>query len=372
MKVPFIDLKIQYKSIQREIDESLSKSLNEFSFIRGKQVRDFESSFARALKARHCIATSNGTSSLFIALKTLGIGPGDEVITPAFSWISSSETISLCHAQPVFVDVHPQTYTLDPELIEKSITKRTKAVIAVHLYGHAAHISAIREVCRRYKLFLIEDCAQAHLTSENGEVVGTFGDVGAFSFYPTKNLGAYGDAGCVVTNDATLAERMRRFSNHGALQKDDHVLEGMNSRMDTIQASVLKAKLPYLKKWNASRSKNAARYIKALSAIEQIILPRERKNTKHTWHMFVIRCKRRDELQGYLKKKGIQTMIHYPHALTNLSVYTHLSLNQADFPVANSLEKEVLSLPIYPELTDKQIAYICRNIQDFYGKLKPV
>lgn len=372
MKVPFLDLKAQYDSIRPHVDKALKHTIHGFIFIKGKPVTSFEDSFKKILNANHCIAASNGTSSLFIALRSLGIGQGDEVITPSFSWISSSETISLCNAKPVFVDVHPETYTLDPSLIERSITKKTKAIIVVHLYGQAAHVSEIREICRNRGLFLIEDCAQAHLTMENGKAAGTFGEAGAFSFYPTKNLGAYGDAGCIVTGDEELADKMRRFSNHGALQKDDHLFEGINSRMDTIQASVLKAKLPFLKKWNDKRRKNAALYLKLLSSVNDIILPVERMNTRHTWHMFVIRAKKRDELQVYLRKKGVETLIHYPQALTNLGAYSYLSLDPADYPVANLLEKEVLSLPIYPELAEKQIMYACRNIQDFYRKLKSV
>lgn len=372
MKVPFVDLKAQYKTIQSDIDKAIKKSVNDFSFIRGKAVSSFESSFSKLLGVDHCIATGNGTSSLFAALKTLGIKPGDEVITPAFSWISSSETISLCHATPVFIDVDSQTYTLDPKLLEKAITRKTKAVIVVHLYGQCAHISEIKDICRKHNLFLIEDCAQAQLTSEKEKAAGTFGDAGAFSFYPTKNLGAYGDAGCVITNDDELAERIRRFSNHGALYKDDHPVEGMNSRMDTIQAAILKAKLPHLKKWNRQRRQHATKYRQLLSSIDDIVLPVERTGTIHSWHLFVIRCKRRDELRDYLMKKGIQTLIHYPQALTNTEAYSFLRLKSTDFPVANALEREVLSLPIYPELSERQIAFVCRNIQDFYRKLKPV
>jgi dTDP-4-amino-4,6-dideoxygalactose transaminase len=305
-----------------------------------------------------------------MALKALGIGPGDEVITPAFSWISSAETITLCNAKPVFADVHPETYTLDPDLIEPLITKRTRAVIAVHLYGQAAHISRIRKICKKWGLYLIEDCAQAHLTEENGKIAGTFGDAGAFSFYPTKNLGAYGDAGCVVTHRTTLARHMRRLGNHGALQKDDHLIEGFNSRMDVIQAAFLSAKLPYLGQWNTLRRAHAALYTRLLSGIDQVIPPAERPGTTHTFHLYVIRAKKRDQLKTYLETQGIQAIIHYPRALPNTKAYAHLKLDNTSISVSRTLEKEVLSLPIYPELSDRKIRYVTRNIEDFYKKVK--
>jgi len=370
MEVPFVDLEAQYRFIKPALDKAWRDSFYGFRYIGGPVVTAFEDRFKRATGAAHCVAASNGTSALFLALKALGIGLGDEVITPAFSWISSAETITLCHALPVFADVHPETYTLNPELIEGLITPRTRAVIAVHLYGQAAHMARLRKICRQRGLYLIEDCAQAHLTRENDQVVGTFGDVGAFSFYPTKNLGAYGDAGCVVTRRAALARHMRRLANHGALQKDDHLVEGFNSRMDVIQAAFLSAKLPYLARWNARRRAHAALYSRLLAGLGQVILPVERPGTTHTFHLYVVRAKKRDKLKAYLQAQGIQTLVHYPKALTNTPAYAHLGHDRAHFPVANILEKEVLSLPVYPELTERQIRYVCQNIIDFYKKVK--
>lgn len=372
MKVPFVDLRAQYNSIRVPLERAIKSSINEFYFIRGKSVKQFEDSFAQMVGAKHCIATSNGTTSLFIALKSLGIMPGDEVITPAFTWISSSETVSLCHATPVFADVDPETYTLTPALIERHISQKTKAVVVVHLYGQAAPMKEIKALCKKHNLFLIEDCAQAHLTAEDGKSVGTFGDVSAFSFYPTKNLGAFGDAGCLVTNDRQRAEWIRRFANHGALKKDDHLIEGINSRMDSLQASVLNVKLRYLKRWNKQRIKNALLYRSLLKDTGDIVLPYQRTGTEHTYHLFVIRTKYRDRLMDFLSNKGIQTMVHYPQALTNCVPYKQLNSNQNDFPVSNALEKEVLSLPIYPELTKDQIMFVCRNIQLFYKKVNSV
>lgn len=370
MKISFVDLEAQYQSIKPAIDKAWIKGFTSFRYIGGERVAGFENQFKKRLGVEHCVATSNGTSSLYLILRALGIGPGDEVITPAFSWISSSETISLCNATPVFVDVDPVTYTLNAALAERHITSRTKAIIVVHLYGHAADIVRFRKICKKKKLLLIEDCAQAHLTLVNGQPVGTFGDAAAFSFYPTKNLGAYGDAGCIVTRRAALARHIRRLGNHGALRKDDHLIEGFNSRMDVIQAAFLSAKLPYLARWNARRRAHAALYAQLLSGIDQVIPPVERQGTTHTFHLYVIRAKKRDQLKTYLEAQGIQTLIHYPKALPNTRAYAHLKLDRASISVSRTLEKEVLSLPIYPELTDAKIRYVVRNIKDFYKKVK--
>jgi dTDP-4-amino-4,6-dideoxygalactose transaminase len=368
MQIPFTNLQEQHDSIKVELENYIREALNSFQFCKGREVNLFESDFSRLLNAKKCIATGNGTDSLFTVLKSLGIKQGDEVLTPAFSWISSSETISLCGATPVFVDVDPHYYTIDPSLIEKKITTKTKAVVVVHLYGQAAHIGEIRNICNAYNLFLIEDCAQAHLTAENGKCVGTFGDASAFSFYPTKNLGAYGDAGCIVTNNENLAIVLRRFANHGALEKDDHALEGMNSRMDTLQAAVLLAKLPHLKKWNEKRHAHAAQYTDLLKDNENIITPKQRPDTRHTFHIYAIRAKHRNELKQYLYEKGIQTLIHYPTALPNLQAYAYLNVDPQNFPVSTVLQDDVLSLPIFPELQPEAIRYICSCIGEFYRK----
>ena len=367
MKIPFNNLEAQYTNIQAEINEAIQSAIGSFQFVRGPAVTAFENEFAKALQAKHCINTANGTDALFISLKSLNIKPADEVITPAFSWVSSAETISLCGAKPVFVDVDPQTYTIDPGLIEAAITPRTRAVVVVHLYGQVAHVSAIKKICEKHKLFLVEDCAQAHLSKEDGRYAGTIGDVGTFSFYPTKNLGAFGDGGCIVTTDNILAERIRRISNHGALDKDDHQIEGLNSRLDTIQAAILSAKLPHLHRWNEIRRKNASVYKSYLSSIPDIVLPVERSGTYHTYHLFVIRCQQRNKLKSHLETQGIQTIIHYPKALINLPFY-HSKTQSIPFPISTSLQEEVLSLPINPELTIEEIEFVCENIKEFYRK----
>ncbi len=336
--------------------------------MRGEAVGLFEKAFATALGSRHVIGTGNGTDALFAILKCLGTGPGDEVISSAFTWISSAETISLCQARPVFADIRATDYTLDPESVERSISPRTRGVIVTHLYGQAAQVRQIRALCDQHNLFLIEDCAQAHMTSEHDQYVGTIGHAAAFSFYPTKNLGAYGDAGCIATNDDALAERLRRFCNHGALQKDDHLFEGTNSRMDTLQAAVLLVKLPFLKDWNTRRINHARLYGGALHGLSEVTVPVVRPNTVHTFHIYAIRAKNRDQLKNYLEQQGIQTMVHYPVALPNLDAYQYLQHTPNDFPVASALQSEMLSLPIYPELTEDQILQVCKNIWDFYAK----
>lgn len=358
--IPYLQLNTSGISLPQIVDAC------EGTFIKGKVVSQFEDAFKSLLGSSHCISTGSGTDALFIALKCLGIQPGDEVLTPALSWISSAETISLCHAKPVFVDVEEKTYTIDPTKIEACITSKTKAVIAVHLYGQAADLTAIKKICERHNLFLIEDCAQAHLTTWNNQYVGTVGDVGAFSFYPTKNLGAWGDSGCVVTNHAALAEKMRRFANHGALQKEDHLIEGTNSRMDSLQAAVLLQKLPALQTGNDKRAKNANRYTQHLKGLGDIKTPVENVYSNHTYHIYAIRSRKRNELQQYLCDQGIQTLIHYPTALPFLPAYQHLNHQLADFPVAAVLQHELLSLPIHPELTEDQIDYISNHVVKFF------
>jgi len=364
MKIPFFTLRGQYDNIKDDIDRAINKVLTDFQFIKGEEVKLFESEFAKAITTEHCVSTASGTDALFLTLKAIGIQHGDEVITPAWSWISSAETISLCGGTPVFADVDPVYYTIDVAEVEKKITSKTKAVIVVHLYGQAGPLRVLREICVRNNLILIEDCAQAHFTSFEGVYVGADSNAAAFSFYPTKNLGAYGDAGCMVTNDKQIAEKVRRLANHGALQKDDHLIEGTTSRMDTFQASVLLAKLPYLESWNCKRRMHAAQYYDLLKNVPGIVLPAVRPGTVHTYHIFALRTEHRDDLKQFLAQQGIETMIHYPQALVNLPVYRLKTRNK--YRVSNLLEKELLSLPIYPELSNDQISYISEKIVDFF------
>lgn len=368
MQIPFINLQPQYQSIQQEIDTAFRSVFEASYFIGGEVVSKFEKEFAQAYHQKHCIGTGNGTDALFITLKALGIGPGDEVITPAFSCIASAETISLTGARAVFADVETDTYTLDLRDVQRKISSKTKAVIAVHLYGQAAAVSELKKVCDQQKIWLIEDCAQAHLTEENKNLAGTVGIAAAFSFYPTKNLGAYGDAGCILTSDDKLAEKMRRLGNHGALKKDDHTLEGSNSRLDAIQAAVLSVKLKYLVVWNARRIQHAKRYTSLLSNISGVQTPVVRANTTHTFHIYAIRTQQRNELKEFLASHGVETMIHYPKGLPFTEAYSFLHHSLTDFPVTAQLQDQLLSLPIYPELTEDSLTYIAEKIRLFFSR----
>jgi dTDP-4-amino-4,6-dideoxygalactose transaminase len=368
MEVPFIDLKAQYQTIRSEINEAVQSVLDSGQYVGGQSVRDFEDTFAALCGTRYCIGVGNGTDAIFVALKTLGVSTGDEIITPAFGWISSAETITLAGGKPVFVDILPDTFTINPELLEAKITPRTRGVILIHLYGQAAHVREIKKLCSRHGLFLIEDCAQAHLTMEFETHVGTIGDAGAFSFYPTKNLGAYGDAGCVITNQDDFQRKARLYANHGGLKQ--HLMEGINSRLDPLQAAILTVKSRYLEQWTNQRTANAHLYFDWLHGLEPVKLPHIRPRTCHTFHQFVIRAVRRNELKEFLSNAGIQTMIHYPLALPNLPAYHYLGHTRLEFPVSDQCQDEVLSLPIYPGLLPGQIEYVCVMIRDFYQKNK--
>lgn len=366
MNVPFVDLKAQYLSIKPGVDEAVSAVFEDNVFVGGNFVSKFEKSFSEFYKINHCIGVGNGTDALFLILKALGIGTGDEVITPSHSWISTAETISFAGATPVFADVDDVYYSITPKDILPKIDTKTKAVIVVHLYGQAAPVKEISELCKKHNLFLIEDCSQAHLTEEGSQLVGRFGVASAFSFYPTKNLGAYGDAGCVITSDSGLAIKIRRLANHGGLHKDEHLTEGTNSRLDALQAAFLEVKLKHLHKWTDQRIQNASLYKSFLKNVLEVELPSVRPDTKHSFHLFAIKAKQRDELKSFLHSQGIQTMIHYPAALPFEPAYSYLKHSKEDFPVAFELSQEVLSLPIYPELSRKQIMYVCEKIKEFY------
>lgn len=368
MHIPFVNLRLQYASIQHEIDHAVKEVFATSQFIGGQSVKKFERDFALTFSQKHCIGTGNGTDSLFTILKSLGIGRGDEVITPAFSCIASAETISLTGAKVVFADIDPDFYTIDLNDLKKKISSKTKAVIAVHLYGQAVPITEIKKICEQHGLMLIEDCAQAHLTKEDGKLAGTFGVASAFSFYPTKNLGAYGDAGCILTSDDTLAQKIRRFTNHGALLKDDHTLEGSNSRLDALQAAMLSVKLNHLQSWNTRRIQIAELYTALMQNISGLQTPAVRKNSIHTFHIYGIRTPHRNELKAYLASQGIDTMIHYPKGLPFTEAYLHLQHTAVDFPITHRLQDELLSLPVYPELTDAEVTYVATSIRNYFSR----
>lgn len=366
MNVPFVDLKAQYLSIKEDIDKALSSVLAETAFISGKYAAKFEEAFAAAYGVKHCIAVGNGTDAIYVTLKMLGIGHGDEVITVANSWISTSETISQTGACPVFVDIEEEYFTIDPLLIEEKITPRTKAIIPVHLYGQPAQIDVIKDICDRHNLYLVEDCAQSHFAEFKGRLVGTFGKAATFSFYPGKNLGAYGDAGAIITNDNELAKQIRLFANHGALQKHNHIIEGINSRMDGFQGAVLDVKLPYINKWNEARLNNALFYNELFLDIPQVKTPSIRPGVKHVFHVYEIRVKNRTQLNKFLNDNGIQTAIHYPIPLPFMPAYAYLKYQKSDFPVVARTMDEILSLPMFPELTKDQMVYVADCVKKFY------
>jgi dTDP-4-amino-4,6-dideoxygalactose transaminase len=358
MKVPFVDLKAQYLSLKEEFDAALGQVVFETAFIGGRYAAAFEAAFAEYLGVGHCGGVANGTDAIEIALQAVGIEPDDEVIVPANTFIATAEGVSNIGAMPVFVDIDPLTYNIDPDKIEERITDRTKAIIAVHLYGLPADMNAIMLIARKHGLKVVEDTAQAHGATYKGQRVGSFGDAATFSFYPSKNLGAFGDAGAIVTNNAATAERARLIANHGQAAKNRHTLVGRNSRMDGIQAAVLSVKLPHLDGWLEARRENAAIYNKFLADTE-FVLPVETEYSRHTYHLYVVQVAGRDSVQAKLAEAGIETGVHYPTALPFMEAYQHLGHRPEDFPAAHSQMGKLLSLPMYAELTAEQIAYVC-------------
>jgi len=363
MKVPFVDLHSQYLSIKAEIDSAIAGVIAESAFIRSKHVDAFERAWADALKVKHCISCANGTDALYIAMRGLGIKPGDEVITTAHSWIATSETITQAGGRVVFCDTQKDTFNIDPSLIEARITKATVGIIPVHLCGQPADMDEIMAIAKKHNLWVIEDCAQAHLAVYKGKLVGTFGNAATFSFYPGKNLGAYGDAGCIVTNDDRLADWTATFARHGG--KGEHVMEGINSRMDGLQAAILNVKLPHLPAWTTARRRVAARYNDLLGQIDTLTTPKVAEDRSHVYHLYVVTTDTRGSLKQALADCGITTSLNYPKALPFYPAYAYLGHKPADFPAAYSNQSRILSLPIFPEMTDGMIDYVvgqCRAV----------
>ena len=365
MSIPFVDLHAQYLSIKSDIDDAIASVISQSAFIGGKHVKDFEQAFAELYGVKHCVAVGNGTDAIYITLKMMGVGPGDEVITTPLSWISTSEVVSQTGAEVVFADIEENYYTIDPVDLEKKITPRTKAIIPVHIYGQPANMSEVIRIAKEHNIRVIEDCAQAHFGQWEGQNVGTLGDAATFSFFPSKNLGAYGDAGGIITNDDELALKFRMFANHGALIKHEHQIEGINSRMDGIQAAILMVKMKHILKWTEDRILNASRYLEHLSGVTSLIAPSVRDHTKHVFHLFVIQVEDREVVRLGLEKNGISTGVHYPTALPFLPAYSQLGHGEIDFPVAHAFTKRNLSLPMYPELQTKDIARICQVLHSF-------
>jgi dTDP-4-amino-4,6-dideoxygalactose transaminase len=363
-QVPFVDLGAQYRTIEGEIGEATSRVIQQSDFILGREVSLFEEEFAAFCEAKYAIGVDSGTSALELALRAYDIGPGDEVITAANSFIASALAISHAGARPILVDVDPSTYTVDVSAIEKAITPRTKAVIPVHLYGHPAHMNPIRELADKHGLVIIEDACQAHGTRYKGKRAGSLGHAAAFSFYPGKNLGAYGDGGIVVTNDRGIARRLEMLRNYGQKEKYQHLFRGYNRRLDTLQAAVLRVKLRYLEKWNAARRWNAVLYHKFLDGCG-LLLPGEAPGAESVWHLYVIRAEQRDALKEHLISRGISASIHYPIPIHVQPAYLDLGYKKGDFPVTESCAHQVLSLPMYAEISQDQIEYVAKTIRDF-------
>jgi len=363
--VPFADLYVQYLSIKDQVDKAIADVIRTSAFIRGPYVEKFEQEFAAMMGVAHCVSCANGTDALYIAMHALGVRGGDEVITTAHSWIATTETITQAGGKVVFCDTDEDTFTIDPDQIEAKITPRTVGIIPVHLYGQSADMDRIMAIARKHKLWVIEDCAQAHLATYKGKKVGTFGNAATFSFYPGKNLGAMGDAGAIVTGDPKLAEHMAMFARHGGLRKGDHQIEGINSRLDGLQAAILSVKLKHLPEWTRRRRQIASEYNDSLTAINGLVAPLEQSNREHVYHLYVIRHDKRNELAAHLTDCGVQTVVNYPFALPFLPAYARYNHRPEEFPNAYFNQSRILSLPIFPEITSEQLDCVCRQVKSF-------
>lgn len=361
--VPFLDLKAQFAQVGAEISRVLVEVAESAVYVLGPKVVAFERAFAEYQGAKHCIGLNSGTSALHLALIAAGVGPGDEVLTVPMTFIASSWAISYVGATPVFVDVDPMTYTMDVAQVEKRITKRTRALLPVHLYGQPADLGALVEISRRHGIPLIEDAAQAHGARYGGQPVGTFGQCGCFSFYPGKNLGACGEAGAVVTNDDAIAERLRALRDHAQTQRYHHEEIGFNYRMDAFQGAVLSVKLKHLEAWTEARRRLAARYQQLLDGMN-LTVPVEALGRRHVWHLFVTLLEQRDAVKKALEARGIQTGLHYPRPLHLQKAYQQLGYGEGDFPVAERIGRECLTLPLFPEMTDEQQNAVCIALAD--------
>lgn len=363
--VPFVDLVAQYRAIASEIEVAVNDVLSRCNFVLGTQVEEFERAFAEFVVCQHAVGVSSGLDALRLALASLGIGPGDEVIIPANTYIATALAVTAQGARPVLVDCDPSTYTIDVHRIERAITARTRAIIPVHLTGQSADMDPILDLAAQHGLRVVEDAAQAHGTRYKGRPCGAMGDAGCFSFYPGKNLGAYGDAGLVTTNDKLLADRLRRLRNYGQQQKYEHTEKGLNARLDTIQAAILNVKLKYLAGWNEARARHATSYASRLEGLPGLRLQSCSPASTHIFHLFIVESDRRNGLQRYLEDSGIQTGIHYPKPIHLQTAYKDLGYTLGDFPETERLADQMLSLPMFPELTEQQIDLVCDAVASF-------
>lgn len=365
MRVAFVDLKRQNKLYKKELIAAIETIVDNAAFIEGQKNEEFEGAFARFCNRKYCVGVNSGTDALLLLLRAYNIGPGDEVITVPMTYIASAMVVSCTGATPVFVDVDPVSYTIDPSQIEKKITKKTKAIIPVHLYGQAADMDPIVTIAKKHNLILIEDCAQAHGALYKGKTV-PYAGTGAFSFYPGKNLGAFGDGGAIVTDDKKLKEKLELLRNDGSPRKYIHTTIGYKSRLDTLQAAILLVKLQHLQSFTQKRRAAAKRYSQLLKGVKQIKLPTEMLYATHVYHLYPILVKERNKLQNYLAKDGIATVIHYPIPVHLQEVYQSMGFKKGSFPVSEDIAERTLSLPIFPEITDEEISYVCDRIYKFY------
>jgi dTDP-4-amino-4,6-dideoxygalactose transaminase len=370
MNVPFVDLKAQYQALKGEMLAAVTGVMERGDFIMGQALTEFEKAFAAYTGSGHCLGVASGTDALYLALQAAGIGRGDEVIVPANTYIATALAVSQTGATPVFVDVRADSYNMDPELVEARITSRTKAILPVHLYGQPADMRAIMAIARRRNLLVIEDACQSHGAMVGGKRCGTFGLMGCFSFYPGKNLGAYGDGGAISADDPAMAERILMLRNYGQKVKYEHLIKGGNSRLDTMQAAILLVKLRHLDAWSRARFAHAVRYAELLDEVGEVGVPAFDRKTplSHVFHLFVVRVKRRDELLAFLKDKGVAGGIHYPIPIHLQKAYAELGHKPGDFPVTEQAAGEILSLPMFAELTDEQIAYTVECIKQFLAR----
>ena len=368
MKIPFGNLKRQYEQLRDRIDAATREVYESGWLILGQQVQDFEANFAQYCGGKYAVGVGSGTEALHLSLIACGIQSGDEVITVANTCVPTLSAVSFAGAVPVFVDIDEKTFTINPALIEERITPKTKAILPVHLYGQCADMNPILEIARKHGLAVVEDCAQAHGSQYKGRMAGTMGDAGAFSFYPSKNLGAFGDGGLVLTNDQTTAQTLVKLRNYGQEKRYYHSIKGFNSRLDELQAAILKAKLPYLDAWNLRRREIAMRYYEAFSAVG-ISCPLEAAERFHTYHLYVLRVPQRERFQKLLEEKAIATIIHYPIPVHLQESYAECRLQGKSLPLTEQLAGEIVSLPLYPELTDQEVDYVIKTVLDAYEQL---
>lgn len=377
MNIPFLDLKANYNSIKSEVNAAIQQVLDNTAYILGASVQNFERDFSAAHQVKYCLGTSSGTDANHLVLWGLGIGAGDEVIVPANTFIATAWGATLCGATPVFVDCDPETYNIDPAKVEKAITKKTKAIVAVHLYGQSADLDPLIDIAKKHNLILVEDAAQAHLAEYKGKLVGGLTEAASFSYYPGKNLGAYGEGGAVTTNNEALYNKIKKLREHGQSQKYYHDILGHNYRMEGIQGAVLEVKLKYLSKWTDARRSVAAKYNEGLKNFAKVITPKEASYAKHVYHLYVIQLndgsleksnQLRDKLKDFLTQNGVNVGLHYPIPLHMQECFKNLGYKKGDFPNSEKIAEAGLSLPMFPELTDEQISYVIEKIKEFFSK----